>query len=74
MHVLDYNYEGAQIELRQRLQEALDGKGWKRKDLGLATGIDSVIISQILNSKRKMTLPQLDSMTEALGLQKDTFL
>ncbi|CCF13651.1 hypothetical protein BLGI_1569 [Brevibacillus laterosporus GI-9] len=33
MHVLDYNYVGAQIELRQRLQEALDRKGWKKKTL-----------------------------------------
>ncbi|MGG3874829.1 helix-turn-helix domain-containing protein [Brevibacillus laterosporus] len=73
MHVLEYNHQVAQIELRQRLQEALDCKGWKRKDLGLATGIDTVIISQILNSRRKMTLTQLDSITEALGLQKDTF-
>ncbi|RAP30402.1 hypothetical protein C2W64_01598 [Brevibacillus laterosporus] len=73
MQALEYNYQVAQIELRQRLQESLDSKGWKQKDLVLATGIDSVIISQILNFKRKMTLLQLDSVTEALGLQKDTF-
>ncbi|WP_231929098.1 helix-turn-helix domain-containing protein [Brevibacillus sp. SKDU10] len=51
MHVLEYNYQIAQIELRQRLQEALDRKGWKQKDLVSATEIDSVTISQILNNR-----------------------
>ncbi|AYB38942.1 helix-turn-helix domain-containing protein [Brevibacillus laterosporus] len=73
MHVLDYNYEGAQIELRQRLQESLDSKGWKQKDLVQATGIDSVTISQLMNNKRRMTLPQLETITKALKIQMDTF-
>ncbi|WPS85641.1 helix-turn-helix transcriptional regulator (plasmid) [Brevibacillus halotolerans] len=73
MHVLEFNYQVAQIELRQRLQNALDKKGWKQKDLVLATEIDSVTISQILNNKQKITLPQLLAITNALELQEDTF-
>ncbi|PPA82553.1 transcriptional regulator [Brevibacillus laterosporus] len=73
MQVLEYNYQVAQIELRQRLQDALDEKGWKQKDLVLATEIDSVTISQILNNKQKITLSQLVAVTKALDLQEDTF-
>lgn len=73
MHVLEYNYQIAQIELRQRLQEALDRKGWKQKDLVLATEIDSVTISQILNNRQKITLAQLLAVTKALDLQEDIF-
>ncbi|TPG71021.1 XRE family transcriptional regulator [Brevibacillus laterosporus] len=73
MQALDYNYQVAQIELRQRLQESLDKKGWKQKDLVLATEIDSVTISQILNNKQKITLSQLLVITKALDLQEDTF-
>ncbi|MED1788078.1 MULTISPECIES: helix-turn-helix domain-containing protein [Brevibacillus] len=73
MHVLEYNYQVAQIELRQRLQDTLDKKGWKQKDLVLATEIDSVTISQILNNKQKITLSQLVAVTKALDLQEDTF-
>ncbi|AIG24903.1 XRE family transcriptional regulator [Brevibacillus laterosporus] len=73
MHVLEYNYQVSQIELRQRLQETLDLKGWKRKDLGRATGLDSVLISNVMKNKRRLVLPQLDIITEALGLSKDTF-
>ncbi|XOS94327.1 helix-turn-helix domain-containing protein [Brevibacillus laterosporus] len=73
MQALEYNYQEAQIELRQHLQDALDKKEWKQKDLILATGIDSVTLSQIMNNKRGLTLPQLDAITEALGLPKDTF-
>ncbi|ATO50170.1 helix-turn-helix transcriptional regulator [Brevibacillus laterosporus] len=73
MQVLEYNYQVAQIELRQRLQDTLDKKGWKQKDLVLATEIDSVTISQILNNKQKITLSQLVAVTKALDLQEDTF-
>ncbi|RAP29085.1 hypothetical protein C2W64_04032 [Brevibacillus laterosporus] len=73
MQALEYSYQEAQIELRQHLQDALDKKEWKQKDLILATGIDSVTLSQIMNNKRGLTLPQLDAITEALGLPKDTF-
>ena len=73
MQALEYNYQEAQIELRQHLQDALDKKEWKQKNLILATGIDSVTLSQIMNNKRGLTLPQLDAITEALGLPKDNF-
>ncbi|WP_094700707.1 transcriptional regulator [Brevibacillus laterosporus] len=73
MQVLEYNYQVAQIELRQRLQDTLDKKEWKQKNLALATGIDSVLISKVMNNKRRLVLRQLDAITEALRLQKDTF-
>ncbi|WNX32015.1 helix-turn-helix transcriptional regulator [Brevibacillus laterosporus] len=55
------------------MQDALDEKEWKQKDLALATGLDSVLISKVMNNKRRLVLPQLDTITEALGLPKDTF-
>nr|WP_236871002.1 helix-turn-helix transcriptional regulator [Brevibacillus laterosporus] len=73
MQALEYNYQVAQIEMRQRLQDALDRKEWKQKDLVLATEIDSATISQLMNNKRRMTLPQLETITKALKIQMDTF-
>ncbi|AIG25141.1 XRE family transcriptional regulator [Brevibacillus laterosporus] len=73
MYAFEYNHQVAQIELRQRLQESLDSKGWKQKDLVQATGMDSATISQLMNNRRRMTLPQLETITRALQIQMDTF-
>ena len=68
MYAFVYNHQVAQIELRQRLQESLDSKGWKQKDLVQATGMDSATISQLMNNRRRMTLSQLETITRALQI------
>ncbi|WP_176560209.1 helix-turn-helix domain-containing protein [Brevibacillus dissolubilis] len=65
-----YDPHPIRIELRQRLQDMLAERGWKRKHLAAATGLEPVTISNLLNNKQALQLYQLDAITSAFELPK----
>ena len=67
------NLHVAPMELRHRLQEELNVRGWKQKELAEASGIDSSSISYIFNNKQSLMLPQLHAINQAFGLPKHSF-
>ncbi|MCM3342012.1 helix-turn-helix domain-containing protein [Paenibacillus sp. MER TA 81-3] len=67
------NLHVAPMELRQRLQEELNLRGWKQKELAEASCIDSSSISYIFNNKQSLMLPQLHAINQAFGLPKHSF-
>lgn len=62
------NLHVAPMELRHRLQDELNTRGWKQKELAEASGIDSSTISYIFNNKQSLMLPQLHAINQAFGL------
>ncbi|WP_139489101.1 helix-turn-helix domain-containing protein [Brevibacillus dissolubilis] len=68
-----YDPQRTRIELRHEFESDRKKRGWKRRDLAKATGIEPVTISNILNNKQSITLPQLDAITEAFNRPEGTY-
>ena len=57
-------------ELKDRLQEALDRKGWKAVDLVEKTGVPKGAISYYLSGKSKPKADRLYIIAQALGISE----
>lgn len=58
------------VELKDRLQQALDRKGWKSVDLVEATGVPKGAVSYYLSGRSKPKADRLYIIAQALGVSE----
>lgn len=56
------------------VQEALDRKGWRQKDLSERAKLSRPTVSQVLSGNMLMSRRVAEALAEALGLAKDNLV
>ncbi|UHA74902.1 helix-turn-helix domain-containing protein [Paenibacillus sp. 481] len=70
---MEFDFQVAQAELRQRLQEELIRRGWRQKEIATVTKLSRSRVSKIFKNTQTIMLPQLHEINYAFELDKHSF-